>query len=106
MIKLITIDLDGTLLDNEKKISDNNKKAIKRCHDNDIKIVLSTGRPINGVMRYLEELGLTTKNDYVICYNGAKTFNVGTNEMVLSSTIDGKIVKELYNKSKEIDINA
>ena len=105
MIKLITIDLDGTLLDNEKKISDNNKKAIKRCHDNDIKIVLSTGRPINGVMRYLEELGLTTKNDYVICYNGAKTFNVGTNEMVLSSTIDGKIVKELYNKSKELDVD-
>lgn len=105
MIKLITIDLDGTLLDNEKKISEKNKLAIKRCHDNDIKVVLATGRPINGVMRYLKELGLTSKNDYVICYNGAKTFNVLTNEIVLSSTIDGKIVKELYQKSKELGVD-
>lgn len=105
MIKLITIDLDGTLLDNEKNISIKNKLAIKRCHDNDIKIVISTGRPIKGVMRYLKELGLTTNNDYVICYNGAKTFNVGTNEMVLSSTINGKIVKELYNKSLELNVD-
>ena len=105
MIKLITIDLDGTLLDNEKNISEKNKLAIKRCHDNDVKIVLATGRPINGVMRYLNELGLTTKNDYVICYNGAKTFNVGTNEIVISSTINGKIVKELYQKSKELDVD-
>ena len=56
-------------------------------------------------MRYLKELGLTSKNDYVICYNGAKTFNVLTNEIVLSSTIDGKIVKELYQKSKELGVD-
>ena len=105
MIKIITIDLDGTLFDAKKNISKENKEALKLCHDMGIKIVISTGRPLSGVMPTLEELGLTTKDDYVIIYNGAKVFNVGTGETIFSSSIDGKVVKELYYESKRLGVH-
>ena len=105
MIKLISIDLDGTLLDNKKNISALNLEAIKRCKEIGIRVVIATGRPINGVMPILKKLGLTSNDDYVITYNGAKVFNVGTKTDIFTSTIDGKVVKELYNEAKRLGVH-
>ena len=105
MIKLITIDLDGTLFDDVKKISDENKIAISKCHSLGIKIVIATGRPIKGVMPVLEELGLTTNDDYVIIYNGAKILNVGTMNVISSTYINGTTVKDIYSESKRLGVN-
>lgn len=104
MIKLVAIDLDGTLFDNEKRVSDENKKALAYAKKNNCKVVIATGRPISGVLPVLTELGLTTANDYVITYNGAKVFNVGTKEIIFSSTISGKTVKELYKESQRLNV--
>ncbi|MDE5546612.1 MAG: Cof-type HAD-IIB family hydrolase [Anaeroplasmataceae bacterium] len=102
MIKLCTIDLDGTLFDNQKNISEENKIAILNAKRNGCKIVIATGRPYNGVLPVLKELDLISDEDYVICYNGAKVFNVKTMELIFSTTISGKVVKELYQESKRL----
>ena len=103
MIKIVTIDLDGTLFDKDKVISYQNKLAIAKCHDLGVKIVIATGRPISGVMPVLEELGLTSTSDYAIIYNGSKIINVGTKETISASVINGKGVKELYLESKRLN---
>ena len=54
-IKLFATDLDGTLLTGEKKITEENKKAIKLAKENGIKVVLCTGRPIVSIVHLLEE---------------------------------------------------
>ena len=59
MIKLITVDLDGTLFDSNSKISRENKEAIKYCIKNGIKVVLSTGKSIKCSYGVINELGLT-----------------------------------------------
>lgn len=105
MIKLVTIDLDGTLFDKKKNISNENKDAIKKAREQGTKVVIATGRPISGVLQVLEDLGMTTSEDYVIAYNGAKVFNVKTKEIIFSSTIDGKTVKELYKESLRLKVN-
>ena len=105
MIKIVTIDLDGTLFDKDKVISYQNKLAIAKCHDLGVKIVIATGRPISGVMPVLEELGLTTSSDYAIIYNGSKIINVGTNEIISASVIKGDVVKELYAESKRLGLD-
>lgn len=108
MVKLVTIDLDGTLFDNEKKVSKENKVAIKKAKENGAHIVIATGRPYNGVKDVLKELNLTSENDFVILYNGGKILNIGKNELIYSTTIDGKYVKELYEESlkEKIHIHA
>ena len=54
MIKLIALDLDGTLLTGEKKITEENRKAIKLEKENGIKVVLCTCRPILSIVQLLE----------------------------------------------------
>ncbi|MDE5715997.1 MAG: Cof-type HAD-IIB family hydrolase [Anaeroplasmataceae bacterium] len=105
MIKLCTIDLDGTLFDNQKKISQENKIAIENAKKLGCKIVIATGRPMSGVLPVLQELYLLNEDDYVICYNGAKILKVQSNEVIFASTLDGKSAKELYALSKKLKTN-
>ena len=105
MIKLVTIDLDGTLFHKhfEQTISNENKEAIRKAREKGCKIVIATGRPIAGVLPVLEELGINTSEDYVIVYNGAIIYNVGTKEIIFSSIINGKDVKSLFYESRRFN---
>ena len=57
MIKAIALDMDNTLLNNAKKISFKNQMILKKLHQQGLKIILCSGRPIDGIYPYLEELG-------------------------------------------------
>ena len=70
LIKLVALDLDGTLLTGEKKITEENKKAIKLAKEQGVKVVLCTGRPIVSIVHLLEELDLMGDDDYAINFNG------------------------------------
>lgn len=80
MIKLVALDLDNTLLTNDKKISKTNEQALKAISAKGIKVVLCTGRPINAIWHYIEQLGLTGADDYTITFNGALVINNTTRE--------------------------
>ena len=71
MYKLIALDIDGTLLNSEKKITSEVFNSIQEAKKVGAKVVLSTGRPLPGVTPLLDELNLTDDGDYVICFNGA-----------------------------------
>ncbi|MCH5462332.1 HAD family phosphatase [Lactobacillus sp. LC28-10] len=75
MIKLVALDLDNTLLTNDKKISQVNELTLKKLATTGVKIVLCTGRPINAIWHYIEQLGLTGADDYTITFNGALVIN-------------------------------
>ncbi len=105
MIKLITIDLDGTLFDDEKNISDENLLAIDKARSLGVKVVVASGRPLNGVLPTLAKLGLTSSSDYVICYNGAKILNVKTGEVIFSRVLEGSSIKEITNVAKNFNID-
>ena len=70
-IELIAIDLDGTLLTPERKITTKVKETIEIAKTKGIKVVVCTGRPLPGVSPILEALNLEEEGDYVITYNGA-----------------------------------
>ncbi|GAA0363407.1 sugar-phosphatase [Alkalibacterium iburiense] len=86
-IKLIAIDMDGTLLNNEKRVTRENKEALWAAHEAGIQIVLCTGRPTPGVIDYLEELGLDKADDYIITYNGALVQNIHTRSVLVDYTM-------------------
>ncbi|TCD46566.1 Cof-type HAD-IIB family hydrolase [Streptococcus sp. X16XC17] len=74
-IKLIALDLDGTLLNEEKKISAGNKAALKKAHDMGVKIVITTGRPLAAIENILEELELDNEKEYSLAFNGGLVQN-------------------------------
>ena len=72
MIKLLAIDMDGTLLNEEKHIDTPQKEAVQKAIEDGIKVVLCTGRPLFGVLPVYGELELEKYNldEYVILNNG------------------------------------
>lgn len=71
-IQLIALDLDGTLLDDEKNIQSFTRSQIKRAHHQGIHIVLSTGRPLCTCYTYVKDLDL---DSYLITCNGGHIFS-------------------------------
>lgn len=69
-IRLVALDLDGTLLDASERISPANRAAIKRAQARGIHIVIVTGRGADAPLAFGRDLGLT---DPIICAHGALT---------------------------------
>ena len=74
-IKLIAVDLDGTLLNDKQEISVKTKQALQKASRMGIKIVPCSGRPFPGIKEYLDELDLKDPNQYVVAFNGALVLN-------------------------------
>lgn len=71
-IKMVAIDIDGTLINDQREITPRTVAAIKKASTAGVKIVLCTGRPMTGVRAYLNQLGLNARDDeYVVSFNGA-----------------------------------
>lgn len=68
MIKCIALDLDGTLLNHENKISEVNLASIKRAQSKGIEVIVATGRNYPDVKEIFKETGLNT---WIIAANGA-----------------------------------
>lgn len=66
--KLVAIDLDGTLLSDEKVIADSTVELIRESHKKGVAFTIATGRMSRGALRYAEQLDI---NIPIITYNGA-----------------------------------
>ena len=64
-IKLIAIDIDGTLINSKHEITSYTKEVINHVRKQGIKVVLCTGRPFLGAQRYVNELGLDLQEEYL-----------------------------------------
>lgn len=104
--KLIALDIDGTLVDDHKKIMPETKALLKKLRQQGIYIVLCTGRPLIGVANYLADLALTSNDDYVITYNGAKAQNVGTKEDVVTNLLTQKQYLRLLKWTQQVQVKS
>lgn len=86
-IKLVAIDIDGTLLNSQHAITPAVYEAIQEAKAAGVKIVIATGRPISGIRGILEQLHLTEMGDYVITFNGGLVLEVGSDKEILKETL-------------------
>lgn len=98
MYKLIALDIDGTLLNTDKKITPDVFSAIQNAKKHGVKVVLSTGRPLPGVTPLLEELNLTDDGDYVICFNGAVVQEVKSKKVLCNLELELDDFNLIYNE--------
>lgn len=97
-IKLIAIDIDGTLLDDQKEIPNDNINAIKKANLENKKVVLSSGRPLSKkTISFYEQLGLLKENNYFIAYNGESIYEVVSNKTIYSNPLSYNDISKLDN---------
>jgi len=104
MIKLIAIDLDGTLLNDKKEISKTNQEVLAQAKAKGVKIVLCTGRPLKAILPYLDVLDLRSSGDYSITFNGGLVQKNDTGEIVDKQTLSVADVQDLLAVAETIDM--
>lgn len=95
MIKLIAIDLDGTLLGNSKKIPEKNKIALKKAQEKGHIVMIATGRPLHRAIDYAREVELDKYSGLLATSNGAVITNIKTGETIQNITFDKGLQNEL-----------
>ena len=91
-IKLVALDLDGTLFDNSSRIS--NLTAIRSITDKGIHVVISTGRPFEGIP--FDQIKGTGIN-YAITANGSGIYEISTGKCLYENAMDEELVTPILN---------
>lgn len=93
-IKLVALDLDGTLFDNSSHISKRNLQAIRAITDKGIHVVISTGRPFEGIP--FDQIKGTGIN-YAITANGSGIYEISTGKCLYENAMDEELVTPILN---------
>lgn len=101
MYKLIAIDIDGTLLNSEGKLTKRTKDTIKRVTSKNVKVVLTSGRVTKSVADIAK---LVNADRYMICDNGASIYDIENNKTIWSKEIPKETVINLVRTCLENNI--
>lgn len=102
--KLIAIDLDETLLTSQKSISEDNKKTIQKAIDKGIKVVLCTGRGHNAMYKFVEFLGLSGNNQFIITNGGASIEDL-SGRILFSRMLNNQFYREFVQFLNNNDLH-
>ena len=107
-IKLVAVDIDGTLLNNQKEITPEVFSAVQDAKAAGVKIVIATGRPIAGVQKLLEELELNQPDNYVVTFNGGLVQDTVTGQELIKETLtyDDYLDIELLGRKLGVHMHA
>ncbi|MDR1723651.1 MAG: Cof-type HAD-IIB family hydrolase [Tannerella sp.] len=97
--KLIVLDVDGTLLNNDDIITARTRTTLIKAQQMGVKIVLATGRPIFGVMPLSRELEMDKYGGFVLSYNGGQIINVQSGELMFEKRINPSMLPYLERKA-------
>lgn len=101
-IFLVGLDLDGTLLKNDKTISKATANAMRGAARRGIYLVPVTGRPLSGIPKCVLELGVC---QYSITTNGAAITDLKTGERVHSVSIDNRKTVSIMKALDEMGVS-
>lgn len=95
--EMLVLDLDGTLTNSEKKITPPTKEALIKIQKEGKKVVLASGRPINGVLPLAEELRLGEYGSYILSFNGARITQCSDGQIIYNKTLPKEVLRPVYD---------
>lgn len=104
--KALALDLDGTLINSEKKLSTKNKKAVIEAAQCGVHIILASGRPLFGIEPVAEALELSRVGGYILAYNGGNIIDCKTKEVIYSRNFPPECIHDVCTLAKEYGVYA
>ena len=98
-MKLIAMDLDGTLLTKDKRVSDFNRDILNKKSNEGIELVIASGRDLYSIVDLTGCLNVK----YHICFNGAKIYK--NRELIYSKSMDRDICLDILERAVEMGLN-
>lgn len=100
--KILFLDLDGTLLNDRKEITQGNRQAINEALEQGHRIVIASGRPLKSSLAQAERLGLAGEGCYVIAYNGAVIYDCSAGKAVFRRTLELEDLYRVFDEAGRI----
>ena len=101
MYKAIFVDIDGTLVNNQKNILPETKNDINMAKENGIEIIICSGRQIVSATKFKQ---MADASRYMICNNGAVIYDYESKNIMYSSFIDKETCHKMNQISKKYDL--
>lgn len=98
MIKAVFIDIDETLTNSQREVTEKTKLEIKKCVENGVKIILTSGRSRREAMDFQEQIGTSP---YIVSSNGASAYDAENEVEIYNERIDPQMVLQLIKHSRE-----
>lgn len=92
---LLALDLDGTLLTTDKRLTDGNLDAIRRAQDAGTTIVLASGRHPRSMARFADLLSLGERGGYLVSFNGAMLIDYPTQQVLFQQHLPADVIPRL-----------
>ena len=102
MYKLVTIDLDGTMLNTYGIVTEKTKEIIKKTIEKGIDVVIASGRPIDSIKAIAKEIG---SKKYFIAGNGALIYDIQKDEIIYEKYMKKEKVLEIIKICEENSIS-
>lgn len=99
-IKMIGLDLDGTLLTSKKELTEYTKNVLARAIEQGVTVLVSTGRPISGVP---EELRTFPGMRYAVTANGARVLDLETNQVIYENLLPVETAAQILSILQDYD---
>lgn len=100
-IKLVALDMDGTLLNDDQEVTSYTKKVIQQALNKNVHIVLATGRALPLCHSYAKDLQLSS---YLIAANGAEIWTVD-GKLLQRNLFDSETVEQLWQVGNDLDLH-
>lgn len=95
---IVALDLDGTLLTSDKRVSPEDAEALRLAISRGVRVVLATARPPRGVRWILDELGALKNGErdaVTINYNGALVWDATERAAIEHTPLDARTAREV-----------
>jgi hypothetical protein len=102
-IRLLALDLDGTLLNSHGQLSERNRLALQEARERGVRVAVVTGRRFRDARPIALEIGLDTP---VISHNGALTKHARTLETVNATLLPLDAAREVLRVGREEAMDA
>lgn len=99
--KLLVLDVDGTLLNDEREISKRTLAALLKVQQMGVRIVLASGRPTYGLMPLAKTLELGNYGGFVLSYNGCQIIKAQNGEILFERRINPEMRPYLEKKARK-----
>ena len=99
--KLLVLDVDGTLLNDEREISKRTLAALLKVQQMGVRIVLASGRPTYGLMPLAQTLELGNYGGFVLSYNGCQIIKAQNGEILFERRINPEMLPYLEKKARK-----
>lgn len=103
--KIVVLDLDGTLTNSKKELSDRNREALIKLQEQEVTVVLASGRPTYGIVPLAQQLKLEQFGGYILSYNGGVIIECATGKEVYSNVLPMDLIEPLYKATIDEELN-